>query len=226
MGLRSKGTAAWAMLETLCAWGVDRIFVCPGSTEAAFLNASLAFPQIELVMGTHESAVLAAADGYARATGRPAVAYLHANVGLVNALGSLYTAQLARVPLVVLNGLKSRQVQASGGFTTSDYMRDYVRQHVKRAWSSLESAAIPQEVDRALALAASPPEGPVWLGLAQDLLEGEAEAPATIGPRGYPSGYAPDPEAVAAAAALLREARAPLLVAGGEVARRGAADAT
>src|SRR4051794_23319895 len=62
-----------AVLETLRAWGVRRVFTCPGSTEAAFLDATLDHPDFEVILTPHESIAVSAADGYARVTGEPAV---------------------------------------------------------------------------------------------------------------------------------------------------------
>ena len=68
---KTAESAAAAMLHTLEAWGVDRVFICPGSTEAAFLDASLKHPGVELVLTTHEAITVSAADAYARVSGRP-----------------------------------------------------------------------------------------------------------------------------------------------------------
>ena len=102
---------AAALFEVLRGWGVERVFTCPGSTEVAFLDASLRYPDVAVTLTTHESVAVAMADGYARVTGRPAVAYLHTNVGLANGLAHLGAARLARSPVVVLNGLKTTRIQ-------------------------------------------------------------------------------------------------------------------
>ena len=72
---------ASALLAVLRGWGVDRLFTCPGSTEAGVLDATLRYPNLAVTLTTHEAVAVAMADGYARVTGRPAVAYLHTNVG-------------------------------------------------------------------------------------------------------------------------------------------------
>ena len=71
----TSGTpVAHALLDVLRDWGVRHVFCCPGSTEAAFLDATLDRPELDLVLTTAESATVAMAEGYARVTGRPAVA--------------------------------------------------------------------------------------------------------------------------------------------------------
>jgi benzoylformate decarboxylase len=216
-------TGADAVLEVLLAWGVRRVFICPGSTEAAFLDATVRRPDFEVVLATHESVVVAMADGHARATGEPAVAYLHTHLGLVNGLAHLDAARLARSPVVVLNGLKPASIQARGGFTALPGTGELARPFVKRVWQSLTVAALPEDVTQALRTATAEPAGPVWLGLAQDLMESVCPVAVPDADRHRVTArVAPDPESLRAAADLLRSSKRPVLVAGAEVGRHGA----
>jgi thiamine pyrophosphate-dependent acetolactate synthase large subunit-like protein len=133
-------SAGEAVVETLLAWGVRHVFICPGSTEAAFLDASLDHPDLEVILAPHEAIAVSAADGYARATGDPAVAYLHSHLGLANGLGHLDAARLARSPVVVLNGLKPAAIQAHEGFTSIPSTGRLAEPFVKWQWQSLTAA--------------------------------------------------------------------------------------
>jgi benzoylformate decarboxylase len=214
-----------ALLDVIRDWGVDRMFICPGSTEAAVVDALVVRHDVELVLTTHEGVTVSMADGLARVTREPSVAYLHANVGLTNGLSHLYAAQLAYSPVVVLNGLKAGSIQAHGGFTTAHRMRDFVHQYVKLDWQSLTAEAIPEDVNRALSTAAKEPRGPVWVGLSQDLLEGKIDVPIPdVKSFRFDSRTVASPDAVRAAVDLLVAARRPVFIAGSEVARAGAVD--
>lgn len=214
---------ASALLAVLRGWGVDRLFTCPGSTEAGVLDATLRYPNLAVTLTTHEAVAVAMADGYARVTGRPAVAYLHTNVGLTNGLANLSAAWLAHSPVVVLNGLKATGLQNRAGFTTAPAIREFARQYVKWDWQTLSTAAVGEDVNRALKVAATAPQGPTYLGLPQDLLETPAAVPVPPAGRYRVAGRArPDPGLVDATARLLAGAERPLLVAGGEVAAGGA----
>lgn len=216
--------AADRLVETLLDWGIRHIFICPGSTEAAFLHALARNAEIEVVLTTHESVSVAMADGLARVTGRPAVAYLHANVGLANGLAHLAAARLALSPVLVLNGLKPRQIQGRGGFTTSTHMRDYVRQDTKWNWQSLRAEDVCFDVSRALQVSTTSPAGPTWVGLSQDLIEGPV--PTMVRDSGRLAVDAtsrPSRAAVDRALSLLRAAARPIIVAGADVARAGEA---
>ncbi|HEY9474924.1 MAG TPA: thiamine pyrophosphate-binding protein, partial [Mycobacteriales bacterium] len=223
---RDQDAAARAVasdvLEVLRDWGVRHVFICPGTTEAAFLDASLGQRDVEIVLATHESVAVAMADGYSRATGEPSVAYLHTNVGLGNGLSHLAAARLARSPVTVLNGLKPAVIQAHGGFTTAPHTRDLVRQYVKHDWQSLTADTVAEDVTRALRIATTEPTGPTWVGLGQDLMEAPGGGTPTAARFRVAAATRPDPGAVAEAGALLAAAQRPVLVAGSEVARHGA----
>ncbi|MET8354176.1 MULTISPECIES: thiamine pyrophosphate-binding protein [unclassified Micromonospora] len=213
------------LLDVVRDWGVGHLFTCPGSTEAAVLDALVVRDDVELVLTTHEAVAVSMADGLSRATRAPSVAYLHANVGLTNGLSHLYAAQLAYSPVVVLNGLKPSSIQARGGFTTGRRMRDLVHQYVKSDWQSLTADGIPEDVNRAFRTAVTEPAGPVWVGLSQDLIEQSTEAAVSeVGTYRFDSRTVPSPAAVAAAARLIASAQRPVLIAGSELARAGAVD--
>jgi benzoylformate decarboxylase len=64
-------TGRSAFLRLLIDEGVDTLFGNPGTTELAIMDALVDHPQIKYVLGLQESLVVAMADGYARASGRP-----------------------------------------------------------------------------------------------------------------------------------------------------------
>ncbi len=148
---------AHAIFDILRDWKIDLLFTCPGSTEAAVLDASLEYPDMRVILTTHESVAVAAADAYARVSGSPAIAYLHANVGLANGIAHLTCAQNARTPLVVLNGLKSTAIANRDGFTSSPFQQDFIRQLVKRSRVALTTAGIPGDLTRTLQAAVAEP---------------------------------------------------------------------
>jgi thiamine pyrophosphate-dependent acetolactate synthase large subunit-like protein len=216
---RVAPSAAHAIFEVLSDWGVEYVFTCPGSTEAAVLDASLDYAGINLVLVTHESIAVAAADAYARISGKIAVAYLHANVGLANGVAHLSCASLSRTPLVVLNGIKSTVIANRGGFTTAPHMTDHVRQYTQYAKVALRADEIAGDLTRALQAATADPGGPVYLGLPQDLVEARAPfALPNAKRRRVISRRRPDPAAIALAARTLTDGRAVTIVAGSELA--------
>jgi benzoylformate decarboxylase len=219
--------AAHAVFEILRDWKIDLLFTCPGSTEAAVLDASLEYPDMRMILTTHEAIAVSAADAYARVTGTPAIAYLHANVGLANGVAHLTCAYNARSPLVLLNGLKSTAIANRDGFTSSPFQQDLIRQLVKRSRVALRTDGIPGDLSRTLQAVISEPTGPAFLGLPQDLMEANVTGalPQEARQR-FPSRRRPDPDDVAAAAQLLAGGQAVTIVAGSEIAFHPGAQAS
>ncbi|UED83250.1 thiamine pyrophosphate-binding protein [Streptomyces profundus] len=217
---------ARALLRTLSEAGVRQVFCCPGTTEIPLLDA-LADPEVaawapEFVLTTHEAISVSMADGHARATGRPAVAYLHTNVGLANGLSHLYAAQLAHSPVVVFTGVKPTATLPHRALTTTPQLRESARPYVGFDWQTLRPDALVADAHRALWHASVPPERPTLLVVPQDMLAAEVGEPA-VAPAAEPARQAPDPAGVAAAARALAAARRPVIVAGPDVGRRHAA---
>src|SRR6266498_1336940 len=98
-----------ALLEILRSEGVDRVFGNPGTTELPFIDALLDAPDLPYVLGLQEGSVVAMADGYARATGRPAFASLHVAAGVANGLVGMLNASRSRTPMVITAGQQDRR---------------------------------------------------------------------------------------------------------------------
>jgi len=92
--------------DLLRAYGMTTVFGNPGSNELPFLNQFAG--DFRYILGLHEGVVLAMADGYAQATGRPALVSVHSAAGLGNAMGVLVNATISHTPLVIMAGQQNR----------------------------------------------------------------------------------------------------------------------
>jgi benzoylformate decarboxylase len=101
-------------MESLIGHGISYIFGNPGTTESPVLDALLDYPQLRYIVTLHEGVAVGAASYYAQATGKPAVVNVHVAPGLGNALGMLYNAHKARVPLVVTAGQQDTRLRLRG----------------------------------------------------------------------------------------------------------------
>ncbi|BCK68052.1 benzoylformate decarboxylase [Streptomyces libani subsp. rufus] len=207
-----------AVLRILREEGVDRVFGNPGTSELPFTDALAEAPDIEYVLGVHEGSVVAMADGYARATGRPAFVSLHIAAGLANGLVGLLNASRSRTPLVVTAGQQDRRHLAADPMLSGDLV-GLAKAAVKHTFDVQHSHDLPLLMRRAFALAQQPPAGPVFLSLPMDLLE-------EPGPVEVPSSSVRAPLGAATsldrAAELLTSAASPAIVAGDGVGREGA----
>jgi acetolactate synthase-1/2/3 large subunit len=95
---------AESLVHTLLKSGVDTCFSNPGTSEMHFVAALDRIPGMHCVLGLFEGVVTGAADGYARASGKPAATLLHCGPGLANGLANLHNARRASTPVVNIVG--------------------------------------------------------------------------------------------------------------------------
>src|SRR5512133_1914705 len=95
--------ASYLLAEYLEGLGVEVIFGLCGHTVIAFLDA-LGKSRIRFVTTRHEQVAAHAADGYARASGKPGVLLSHLGPGLTNAATGVANAALDSIPMVVIAG--------------------------------------------------------------------------------------------------------------------------
>ncbi|MFD5831847.1 thiamine pyrophosphate-binding protein, partial [Lentzea sp. NPDC060358] len=160
------------LLQVLRDEQVTKVFGNPGTTELPFLEALVDADDIEYVLGVHEGSVVAMADGYARATRRPAFVSLHVAAGLANGLSGLLNASRSRTPLVVTAGQQDRRHLARDPMLSGDLV-GLARPAVKHVFDVQHAHDLPLLLRRAFALAVQPPAGPVFLSLPMDLLAEE-----------------------------------------------------
>ncbi|MCK8783003.1 thiamine pyrophosphate-requiring protein [Roseomonas sp. NAR14] len=220
-------TVAEAWLLLLKARGVDYLFGNAGTDFPSVIEAlargratGAAMPRP--ILAPHENAAVCMAHGYAMVTGRAQAAMVHVNVGTANALAGLMNASREQVPLLLAAGRTPILEEGAPGARSlsihwAQEMFDQagiVREMVRWDYELREPRQLATVVDRALAIAHSTPPGPVYLSLPREVLarppEGFAGAvPARIAPASPP---APDPAAIARAAALLAAARCPVVI--------------
>jgi benzoylformate decarboxylase len=207
---------ASVLMDILKAAGVRYLFGNPGTTELPFLDA-LPESRLEYVLGLQEATAVAAADGYAQATGQVGVANVHVAPGLANSLSILHNAARAKSPLVLTAGQQDTRFLMHEPILAGDLAR-MAEQFTKWSHEVRRAEDAPVALRRALKVALTPPTGPVFLSLPMDLMvpavEDSAAAPPAVAARSRP-----EPGAIARAAELLSGARAPIIIAGDGVAR-------
>src|SRR5258705_4149113 len=151
-------------MESLIGHGISHIFGNPGTTESPILDALLDYPQLRYIVTLHEGVAVGAGSYYAKATGKPAVVNVHVAPGLGNALGMLYNAFKARVPLVVTAGQQDTRLRLRGPVLGHDLvaMAAPLTKWSVQVERADEFALI---VHRALKIATDPPAGPGFLAL-------------------------------------------------------------
>lgn len=208
----------------LAAAGVRHAFGMPGGEVVTLVDA-LEAAGVRFVLARHETAAAIMAAGASTVGGAPGLLVTTLGPGLANAVNGIADAAQERTPLVVLSGVVERRVRARYTHQVLDHAA-LLRPLVKASFE-VEAEGAGDVVERALALALAPPRGPVHLDLAPAVAAAPERAPRAARP--LPPTLAPavspaDP-ALAALRGRLAAAERPLLLAGFEAARTGAAAA-
>ena len=111
------------------------------------------------------------ADGYARATQKPALVQIHSGVGLGNAIGMLYQAKRGHAPLVVIAGDAGHQIRRRWTPRWRPTWSAMARPVTKWATMVTDPQSLLRVIRRAIKIASTPPMGPVFVCLPADVLD-------------------------------------------------------
>ncbi len=168
-GVEPRRGAA-VLLEVLRSEGVRYIFGNPGTTELALMDALTGAPDINYIWGLQEASVVAMADGYAQASGKPGFVNLHTAGGLGHGMGALINAQVSNTPLVVTAGQQDMRHNLTDPLLFGDLVK-IAGPAVKWAHEVIHPDQLPVLVRRAFHDCTAAPSGPVFLSLPMDVME-------------------------------------------------------
>ena len=212
-----------AIMECLKAEGVDVVFGYPGGanlpTYDAFVDAG-----IRHVLVRHEAGGGHAAEGYAKASGKPGVVFATSGPGATNIVTPLTDAMMDSVPLVAFTGQVRTDLLGTDGFQEADTF-GITMPIVKHSFMIQHPTEIPRAVHEAFHVARTGRQGPVLIDIPQDLSRAQIDYEPVRDVR-LP-GYAPTTDGnskqIRLAAKALANARRPVLYAGGGVINADAA---
>jgi acetolactate synthase-1/2/3 large subunit len=220
-------TAADAWLCLLAARGVEYLFANGGTDFAPVVEAyakgqSLGWRLPEVVIVPHENMGVAMAHGYAMVTGRPQAMMVHVGVGTANALNGLINASRQNVPILFTAGRTPFTESGALPAARNNYIHwaqehfdqgGMLREFMKWDYELKHAEQVETVIDRALAIAKSEPQGPVYVTLPREILASaftsQFSANSTIAPASAPGA---DQEVLEEVAKLLGRARMPLLI--------------
>jgi acetolactate synthase-1/2/3 large subunit len=196
--------------KRLKAHGVTKLFTLSGGHLFSIYDGCRE-EGIDLVDVRHESAATFAAEGWAKVTRQPGVAALTAGPGVTNGMSAMASAQQNGSPMLVLGGRAPAMRWGQGSLQEIDHV-PFVRPVTKLAATPEATAEIPGLIDEALRAAVTPHSGPTFVDFPMDVVFQEAPDAEEPAPLPDPTdGPVPD---VARAAALLRDAERPVIMAG------------
>jgi acetolactate synthase I/II/III large subunit len=220
-------TTGTAFLEALLETGVEYVFANLGSDHTSIVEAYAAGRRAgkkvpQLITAPHEMVAMTAAHGYAQVTGRAQAVVVHVECGTQSLAGAVHNAAKGRVPILVFAGMSPATQEGEARGSRNEFIhwlqdvfdqRGLVRGYMRYDNEIRVGANVKQIVHRAMQFAHSEPRGPVYLVAAREIMESEI-APVTLDRAKWPA-IAPSalpPDAVAALAKLLIEAKRPLIV--------------
>jgi thiamine pyrophosphate-dependent acetolactate synthase large subunit-like protein len=212
-----EGNGGRLFVEQLKAAGVQHIFFNPSTGDHPIFDALVDVPEINLIKGIQEGAVVAMADGYARASGRTPVVVV-ANIGLPNAMTQMVNTWKDQIPMLVAVASVEQDALGRDQLQEADHPELMTEPITKWFWQVQSTAAIAETTRRGLKFASTPPCGPVFLSLPTNTLDGRAKA--QIWERSkfdVPMHIRPDKEDIEKAARMLIEAQNPLISVGDEI---------
>ncbi|MCK1722469.1 benzoylformate decarboxylase [Bradyrhizobium sp. 141] len=212
-------TVKQATLDLLRAFGIDRVFGNPGSTELPFLSD---WPDdIDYVLALQEASAVGMADGYAQATRNAGFVNLHSAAGVGNALGNIYTAHRNQTPLVITAGQQARSILPLQAFLYAERASEFPRPYVKYSVEPARPEDVPAAIARAYYTAMQPPCGPTFVSIP---IDDWAHATAPVEARKVSREIGPELDPMKALVAALASAKHPALVVGPGIDRAGAVD--
>lgn len=219
-----KLNGAAMVIEALKREGVDTVFGYPGGAVLHLYDA-LYDADIRHILTRHEQGAVHAADGYARATGRPGVVFATSGPGATNLVTGIATAYMDSVPMVLFTGQVAVPLIGTDGFQEAD-ITGITLPITKHNYLVTDVRELPRIIKEAFYLATTGRSGPVLIDLPKDIQAqvGEFIYPDTINIPGYNPTYNGHPGQIARAAKAITRARRPLIYAGGGVVNSGAHD--
>lgn len=208
------------LIRALHDEGVDLIFGYPGGTALHIYDAIFQQDKVNHILVRHEQGATHAADGYARATGKPGVVLVTSGPGATNTITGIATAYMDSIPMIVISGQVTRNAIGSDAFQETD-MVGVSRPIVKHSFLVQRPEDIPSVVKKAFHIATTGRPGPVVIDVPKDVTD-----PADKFPYEYPESvklrsYSPPQKGhsgqIKKAVEILLSAKKPIIYAGGGV---------
>ena len=218
-----KLTGAQIVCESLVKEGVEVIFGFPGGTLLPFYDTLPSYPQLRHILVRHEQGAAHAADGYARATGRPGLCCATSGPGATNLVTGIANAYLDSSPVIAMTGQVARPFIGKDAFQEID-ITGITLPITKHNYIVLSAANLAGVFKEAFYIATTGRLGTVLIDIPRDVFIEEADFhyPAKIELPGYKPTVRGHPAQTRKAAHLINRAECPVIISGRGVIISGA----
>ncbi|RAT97194.1 biosynthetic-type acetolactate synthase large subunit [Brevibacillus sp. Leaf182] len=210
-------SGAETLLRCLILEQVEYIFGYPGGAVLPIYD-SLYGSYFKHILTRHEQGAIHAADGYARATGKPGVCIATSGPGATNLVTGIATAQMDSVPLVCITGNVAQSLIGTDAFQEAN-ITGITIPITKHSYFVRDIRDLPRIVKEAFHIATTGRPGPVLIDIPKDVANAKAPFtyPDKVEIRGYRASLVPSDEEVQGFVKAVSEAKRPVILAGGGI---------
>ncbi len=219
----TEKSGADILIETLTDLGVEVVFGYPGGAVLPIYDALFQQDKIKHILVRHEQAATHAAEGYARATGKPGVVLVTSGPGATNAVTGITDALMDSIPMVVITGQVATQLIGTDAFQEADTI-GITRHCTKHNYLVKAPGRIASVIREAFHIATTGRPGPVLIDIPKNVQVATAPAADPSAPvtrATYRPVTQPDPEGIEAVIEMLAAAERPILYTGGGIINSG-----
>ena len=211
-------TGAEIVVQCLKDEGVEYVFGYPGGAVLHIYDAFFRQQDVKHILVRHEQGATHAADGYARATGRPGVVLVTSGPGATNAVTGIATAYMDSIPMVILTGQVPTALIGNDAFQEVDNV-GITRPCVKHNFLVKDVKDLAETIKKAFYIATTGRPGPVLVDIPKDVTANKTEYvyPKTVSIRSYNPVTKGHPGQIKRAVDLMLSAKRPMLYTGGGV---------
>jgi acetolactate synthase-1/2/3 large subunit len=207
--------------------GVEYLFGYPGGAVLHIYDAIYNQEEVKHILVRHEQGATHAADGYARATGKPGVVLVTSGPGATNAITGIATAYMDSIPMVVITGQVATQFIGSDAFQEVDSV-GITRPCVKHNFLVKNIEDLAKTLKKAFYVATTGRPGPVVVDIPKDVttpsIKIDYEYPKTVAMRSYNPVEKGHPKQIKQAVDIILTAKKPMIYTGGGVVLSNASE--
>ncbi len=206
------------LIRALQAEGVEKVFAYPGATVVGIFDELYKQDEVELILPRQELALVHAAEGYARSTGKVGVCIATSGPGATNLVTGIADANLDSVPLVCLTGQVPFELIGNDSFQEVDIV-GVTKNICKYSAMVHNRGELNKMIKEAFYIASTGRPGPVLLDLPKDVMDtlGSDIYPDKVNLRGYKPPTTVHAGQIKRAAGMIQKAKKPLFILGGGV---------
>src|SRR4051795_3961446 len=224
---RKPYTGADVLVESLVRHGVEAIFAYPGGASMPMHQALTRFrDRIRTILPRHEQGGIFAAEGYARASGKPGVVMATSGPGALNLVTGLADAKMDSLPIVAITGQVPTHVIGTDAFQETP-MVEVCRAITKHHYLVQDARDIARIVKEAFHIANTGRPGPVLIDVPKDVqntIVVDPDYDVAMDLPGYHLPPPPSPAKIAEVLAALRASKKPIIYCGGGVVASNASE--